>query len=355
MLCVSWRRSARHLPLRCAREQVHGALDRDAHHAGAPVDPGVAVEVGRLRGAQRAQVARAGAPAGAAPAAGAALGGGERAGGRAQARLARREEVEEAEHQRGGDDERDGQADAGDDDRPRARRRVCSWPMPAACADAACASSCADSTGSAGSRSGSSGWPRSCRTKSDEPDAADRRARRRRRASAARTAPRENAGATSQNRSTKRMREHDQRDARRGGRALRFRSRDSSSTNGSAKWRNSTSERQPLPAAAHAGQVPGRLLGQVARPDDQELREGEVGPQHDEGEQQLAEVVELLGGDDAARAGSRSTSSSEHRDDEGEGAQHLAADERGCRRWSRTSAARATSPSRSTRTSWSGA
>ena len=62
----------------------------------------------------------------------------------------------------------------------------------------------------------------------------------------------------------------------------------------------------PLPPPAHARQVPGDLLGQVAGPDDQELREVEVGPQHHEGQQELAQVVQVVGPDDTRqRLGAR--------------------------------------------------
>ena len=49
---------------------------------------------------------------------------------------------------------------------------------------------------------------------------------------------------------------------------------------------------RPCQPFAEAAQVPGNLLGQVRRPDDQELRVRQVRPQHDEGVQQRAVVVE---------------------------------------------------------------
>ena len=52
----------------------------------------------------------------------------------------------------------------------------------------------------------------------------------------------------------------------------------------------------PLPAAARPAEVPGDLLGKVAGPDDQELGERHVGPEHDERQHQVAQVVEPAGG-----------------------------------------------------------
>src|SRR5437899_9727444 len=43
------------------------------------------------------------------------------------------------------------------------------------------------------------------------------------------------------------------------------------------------------PAALLAAEIPGDLLRQVAGPDEQILGEGEVGPQHDEGQEEIAE------------------------------------------------------------------
>ena len=65
---------------------------------------------------------------------------------------------------------------------------------------------------------------------------------------------------------------------------LRLMSRDSSSTNGSTKW-NATSSRADATASRSGPHAVVRdLLRQVRRPDDQELREREVGPQHHERE-----------------------------------------------------------------------
>ena len=52
------------------------------------------------------------------------------------------------------------------------------------------------------------------------------------------------------------------------------------------------------PVARHAHRVERDLLGQVGDPDQHELREGDVAPEADEGEQQLAQVVHVLGADE---------------------------------------------------------
>src|ERR1700683_658170 len=57
----------------------------------------------------------------------------------------------------------------------------------------------------------------------------------------------------------------------------------------------------PLPSAPEALHVPRNLVHQIAGPDNQELREREVGPQHREGEEQLADVVQMRRTDDAGQ------------------------------------------------------
>ena len=51
----------------------------------------------------------------------------------------------------------------------------------------------------------------------------------------------------------------------------------------------------PLPAAMRPAEIPGNLLGKVASPDDQELREGHIGPEHDKRQQEFAQVVKRRG------------------------------------------------------------
>src|SRR3954454_10456566 len=52
-------------------------------------------------------------------------------------------------------------------------------------------------------------------------------------------------------------------------------------------------QRHVLPAAAEPVVEKRNLFGQVSSPDDQELRERKVRPQHHEGQQQLSEIQEM--------------------------------------------------------------
>ena len=47
-------------------------------------------------------------------------------------------------------------------------------------------------------------------------------------------------------------------------------------------------------APVQAPHVPGNFFGQISRPDDQPLREREVGPHHDEGQHEFSVIVHLL-------------------------------------------------------------
>ncbi len=49
------------------------------------------------------------------------------------------------------------------------------------------------------------------------------------------------------------------------------------------------------PFVCHADGIPRSFFGHVARPDDDELREGDVGPEHRQGEQQRPHVMEDAG------------------------------------------------------------
>ena len=76
---------------------------------------------------------------------------------------------------------------------------------------------------------------------------------------------------------------------------VRLRSRDSSSRNGTAKWktiRNSARYCQPLLMRVI---MYGNLFDQIRGEGQHVLREVEVRPEHHERERQLAEVVEVLG------------------------------------------------------------
>ena len=68
---------------------------------------------------------------------------------------------------------------------------------------------------------------------------------------------------------------------------------DSSRANGRKKCPTTSAMATQPQGPRDARDVPRDLFRQVARPDDQELREGQVRPQHHEREQQLAEVVEM--------------------------------------------------------------
>ena len=74
--------------------------------------------------------------------------------------------------------------------------------------------------------------------------------------------------------------------------------------NGTKKWKTISATRHAPPAARDPPEVPGDLLGEVARPDDQELRERHVGPEHRERQHQVAEVVERAGRGDLGASGS---------------------------------------------------
>ncbi len=79
-------------------------------------------------------------------------------------------------------------------------------------------------------------------------------------------------------------------------RDCRLLSRNSSTKNGRKKWKRARRQCDPLPAAARPAQVPGDLLRQVAAPDDQVLGERHVRPEHGEGQHQVAQVVQPVGG-----------------------------------------------------------
>src|SRR5579872_2869423 len=76
------------------------------------------------------------------------------------------------------------------------------------------------------------------------------------------------------------------------------------------------------PAARGAGEVPGNLLVEVSRPDDQKLRKRQVSPEHDEGQHEIAEIVEAVGSDDLGH-GFAAGKQSHHEDDQSERGEHL--------------------------------
>ena len=79
----------------------------------------------------------------------------------------------------------------------------------------------------------------------------------------------------------------------------RLMSRDSSSTYGSTKWNAISAHPTHCQPFCARDPVVRDLLGGVGRVDDEELRERQVRPQHEEGEEQLAQVVQVRGVDDA--------------------------------------------------------
>ena len=76
-------------------------------------------------------------------------------------------------------------------------------------------------------------------------------------------------------------------------------------------------DRHELPPAREPHPVPDRLLRDVGVPDQEELREADVGPEHREREQQLAEVVQVLGAE-RRHAGPARRSATRHDRQEGE-------------------------------------
>src|SRR6266446_10846991 len=50
-----------------------------------------------------------------------------------------------------------------------------------------------------------------------------------------------------------------------------------------------------LPSPVQTTEVPGNLFRQVTRPDDEPLRKGEIGPHHNEREQEVAVIVHKTG------------------------------------------------------------
>ena len=59
---------------------------------------------------------------------------------------------------------------------------------------------------------------------------------------------------------------------------------------------------QRVPRPRPAGDVPAGFLGEVCVPDQEILAEGDVGPEDHEAEEQLAQIVQVLGGDGPSRA-----------------------------------------------------
>src|SRR5215510_216720 len=61
-----------------------------------------------------------------------------------------------------------------------------------------------------------------------------------------------------------------------------------------SKQKQNQSERNPLPSTAGSMQVPRNLLGQIFRPNQQELREMHIGPQHNQSQEKVTEIVKTV-------------------------------------------------------------
>src|SRR5262245_17356194 len=59
------------------------------------------------------------------------------------------------------------------------------------------------------------------------------------------------------------------------------------------------SDSDAAPAAAHTMEIPGNFVLKVLHPNKQELRKRHVGPQHDEGQQQITQILKHPRRDDA--------------------------------------------------------
>src|SRR5262245_8265831 len=61
-----------------------------------------------------------------------------------------------------------------------------------------------------------------------------------------------------------------------------------------SKQKQNQSERNPLPPTAGSMQVPRNLLGEIFRPNQQELREMHISPQHNQRQEKVAEIVNTV-------------------------------------------------------------
>src|SRR5215831_18141334 len=61
-----------------------------------------------------------------------------------------------------------------------------------------------------------------------------------------------------------------------------------------SKQKQNQSERNPLPSTAGSMQIPRDLLSQIFRPNQQELREMHIGPQHNQRQEKVAEIVKTV-------------------------------------------------------------
>src|SRR5262249_62340727 len=61
-----------------------------------------------------------------------------------------------------------------------------------------------------------------------------------------------------------------------------------------SKQKENQSERNPLPSTACPVQIPRNLLGEIFRPNQQELRELHISPQHNQRQEKVAEIVKTV-------------------------------------------------------------
>src|SRR5262245_33713843 len=61
-----------------------------------------------------------------------------------------------------------------------------------------------------------------------------------------------------------------------------------------SKQKQNQSERNPLPSTAGSMQIPRDLLSQIFRPNQQKLREMHIGPQHNQRQEKVAEIMKTV-------------------------------------------------------------
>src|SRR5947209_2975052 len=62
---------------------------------------------------------------------------------------------------------------------------------------------------------------------------------------------------------------------------------------GNKEVQNHQSDSYPFPATIEPAQVPRIFIRQISGPDNQELRESDVGPKDNKGQQKIAKIVEM--------------------------------------------------------------
>src|SRR5690348_12582559 len=72
---------------------------------------------------------------------------------------------------------------------------------------------------------------------------------------------------------------------------------------GRKKMENQQEDGDEAPTSVQPAAIKADLVRQISRPDDQQLREGKIGPQHHESQQQLAEIAQVTSLDQAGHRG----------------------------------------------------